>query len=241
MLYFFEKNSLIYLKFILNKKESLEKTPLTIFEDCNKFLDDFKINSSKYHDKSPLITKLFCLGYIKTFCYNFIQMFEEPKPKFNPETIIQKINECDKIKMVKIYIYKIIYNLNNKQIDVFLNQTTKEKYKLDKYENYHDFIKDEVQINEGNQQNPIYDNGNYKDIYKKLFECQKESFENEITKSDICSDEKLNFDDFFMVANNLILVKLKKKDFENDDIYKNFYNNVLYLKMKKKIMKVINY
>ena len=152
-------------------------------------------------------------------------MFEEPKPTFNPETIIQKINECDEIKMVKIYIYKIIYNLNNKQIDVFLNETTKEKYKFDKYNNYHDFIKDIEQINEGNQ-NPIYDNGNYKDIYNKLFECQKESFENEITKSDICSDEKLNFDDFFMVANNLILVKLKKKDFENDDIYKNFYNNV---------------
>ena len=54
------------------------------------------------------------------------------KPKFDPKEIIKEINDCDKTKMIKLYIYKIIFNQNNKQIDIFLKNEIKEKYKLDK-------------------------------------------------------------------------------------------------------------
>ena len=220
--YFFEKNSLIYLKYILSKKkESLETEPLEIFKECNKFLYDLKKDASKFHNKSANITKLFCLGYIKSYCYIFIKMHD--KPEFKPDNIIKAINKCDKINMVKLYIYKIIFNKNNKQINIFLNDATQDKYKLDKYDNFSDFIKfKEEQIN----YDEILDNDNYKYIYKKLSDYQKEIFQNEITKEDISRDGKLNFDDFFMAANNLILSKLNQKDFENDNIYINFYNNV---------------
>ena len=112
LLYLFEKNSLIYLK---TNKKSLDKEPMEIFKDCNKFLEN-KDKSEKYYDKLKNIAKLFCLGFIKAFCYTFIKRHE--KSGFEPKAIIDKINKYDKMNMIKLYIYKIIYNLNNKQIDI---------------------------------------------------------------------------------------------------------------------------
>ena len=224
ILYFFEKNSLVYLEYILKEEEeSLSDSPLDIFEECNTFLSKFKTNAVKFHGKPANITKLFCIGYIKAFCYTFIKMHD--KTDFDPEDIISKINECDEIKMVKLYIYKIIYNLCNKQMHIFLNDNTKTRYRLKEYDGFNDFINFE-----NNEQliyqNLISNNDNYKEIYKKLNEYQKDGFKNEITKEDINNGE-FNFDDFYMAAYNLILSKLKQKDFETDNIYINFYQNVI--------------
>ena len=65
------------------------------------------------------------------------------KKKFNPENVISIINKNDKINMIKLYIYKIIYNKNNKQIDVFLNSEIINKYKLNTYEGFNNFINQE--------------------------------------------------------------------------------------------------
>ena len=140
------------------------------------------------------------------------------KPNFNPEKIIKEINIYDKIKMVKLYIYKIIFNQNNKLIDIFSKNDIKEKYKLDQYNNFNDLFK----FNEENYlyeiYNDIYDNDGCNAIYKILSEYQKNSFKNEICKEDIITDYNFKFDDFFMASSNLILNKI---DFENDEIYLN--------------------
>ena len=205
LIFFFEKNSLIYLK-----DEALEEEPLDIFIDCNEFLS-------------------ICIGYIKSYFYVFIKTHDQPK--FKPEKIIKQINKYDEIKMVKLYIYKIIYNQYKKQINVFLNDNNKTKYRLDKYEGFGDFIKSEKEelLNEIK----ISDNDIYKGIYKKLDHYQKDGFKNEKTKKDISSNGNFNFDDFYMAAHNLILLKLKQKGFETDEIYLNFYNNVCELLFKK--------
>ena len=200
-----------------------DEKPFGIFKECIQFLTKFKKNALKFRGKSVHITKLFCIGYIKLYCHTFIKMHD--KPKFSPEKIINQINKCKELKMVEIYIYKIKYNQNKKQINVFLNDTTKNKYKLDKYVGFKDFIKSNnekppIPINE------ILENDNYKDIYKTLVDSQNDGFKKEITKEDISSDGKFIFDDFFLAASNLILYKLKEKDFETDDIYINFYKNV---------------
>ena len=224
IIYFFEKNSLIYLKYILNiKNESLDSEPLNIFKECIEFLCDLKKDASKFHNNLVNITKIFCLGYIKSYCYIFIKMHD--KPEFKPDNIIAIINEYDKIKMVKLYIYKIIFNQNDKQILNFLNENIKYKYKLEKYDNYIKFREEEL-----NYYN-IYeisdnDSDNYKYIYQILSENQKDIFKKEIKKEDIITNGELKFDAFFMAANRLILSKLKLKDFEDNDIYINFYNNV---------------
>ena len=181
MTYFFENYSLIYLK-SFSKIESFEKEPLTIFKGCNDFLYKFKNNLIKAHGKLTYIMKLFCIGYIKSYCYTFIKMHD--KHKFNPINIIKEINESDKINMVKFYIYKIIYNQNNKKISAFFNNSIKDKYKLEQYNNFKDFIKseDEVQFKYEKEKST---NENYKELCEKLEEYRKDEFENKITKEDI--------------------------------------------------------
>ena len=68
----------------------------------------------------------------------FIKMHN--KRKFKPDKIIEIINESDEINMVKLYIYKIIYNKNNRQINAFLNNEIINKYKLDNYKGFNEFI-----------------------------------------------------------------------------------------------------
>ena len=105
LIYFFEKNLLIYLKEspdLEDDKEEEGMKVMTVFKECNKFLGEFNTIS----DGNTYITKLFCIGYIKSYCNTFIKMHD--KKGFKPDKIIEKINKYDKTNMVKLYIYKTI-------------------------------------------------------------------------------------------------------------------------------------
>ena len=219
IIYFFDKNSLIYLKDFSDIKNFVneKKGHLKVFKDCVEFL--YKLNNNSISEGLTYIAQLFCIAYIKSFCYVFIKMHN--KTKFSPENVIKIINESDKINMIKLYIYKIIYNKNNKQINVFTNNNIKKKYKLETYNGFNDFFKEE-EIEKLEQF--TYDN-NKTIIYKKLKEYAEKQFENKITKNDI-SLNKNDFDNFYMAAYKLILLKLKNEDFINDNSYINFYPNV---------------
>ena len=217
MIYLFERNSLIYLKNFSKAKDPAEEKEeeghLMVFKECNDFLQQ------KTNEGNSYITELFCIGYIKSFCYTFINMHK--KKKFNPENIIKIINESDKMNLVKLYIYKIIYNKNNRQINVFLNSEIIHKYKLENYKGFNEFInKEEIEKLEHFN----YANSKSK-IFKKLSEYGEKKFEEKISKDDICLKKK-EFDEFFLSANKLILSKLNNENFENDISYTNFYKNV---------------
>ena len=247
LIYFFENYSLIYLndfsdveKFVEEKveeekgeeekgeeeEEEKKGEHLTIFKECCDFLYEF--NNDEINEGLTYITQLFCIAYIKSFCSTFIDLHK--KKKFNPENIIKIINESDKINMVKLYIYKTIYNKNNKQINSFLNSDIIKKYKLNTYNGFNEFInKEEVEkLDEFS-----YDDNKSK-TFKKLKEYEEKHFEEKISKNDISSGKK-DFDDFYMAAYKLILSKLNNEDFEKDNSYTNFYSNVcepLYTKDK---------
>ena len=192
---FFERNSLIYLKKnFLNEK----KGHLKLFKECSEFL--YKLYKNSISQGLTYITQLFCVAYIKTFCYTFIKLHS--KKKFNPENVIKIINECDKINMIKLYIYKIIYNKNNKQINVFINNKIKKKYKLETYNGFNEFFKAE-EIEKLEQF--TYDD-NKTNIFKKLKEFGEKQFEDKITKNDI-NPKRKEFDIFYMAAYKLILSK----------------------------------
>ena len=142
MLSFFEKNSLIYLRNIFNdskdendtekeQKKEPEKEPIDAFKDAIKFLDDEK--NKKYEKSNKYITRLFCLAYVKVFCHVFIEMFDADDNKFkDPLKVIKIINEKKPIyKMIRLYIYKILFN--KYQLDAFLDKNKKLKYKLEEY------------------------------------------------------------------------------------------------------------
>ena len=227
LLYFFEKNSIIYLENVLNNGTSLESEPLNIFNGCLNFLKDF-INIRDKRKK--YITKLFCLGYIKVFCFFFIKIIDDfINPKMvNIEKIIKEIKEHDLKNMIKIYIYKILFNKN--ELDAILNPKNKEKYKLEEYneENnkfYDDFIKfsEKIKINY-NFQTLDDEKENYKNIYNIIEKHKKDSFKNKVEKGVFGSDLKI--DNFYIASINLILSNLKKKGFEQSRIYFNFYRNI---------------
>jgi hypothetical protein len=68
------------------------------------------------------IAILFCLGFIKAYWYTILKFHD--KAGFKTKDIIVNFinwdNDLKIVKMITIYKYKIIYNFNNNQIDVFL-------------------------------------------------------------------------------------------------------------------------
>ena len=172
------------------------------------------------YDRNMYITKLFCIGYIKSYCYIFVKMNDNKK--FNPQNIIKIINEYDKKNMIELYIYKIIYNKNKKQINKFLDNTIISKYKLELYKGFKSFKENIKEIKEKNSYEIT--KSNY--IYEILEKLSMEQFKKKITMDDISDNEYFDFDDFYMAAHKLILSKLNNEAFKNDDSYVNFYKNI---------------
>ena len=205
----------------MKDEKDLEKDAIEIFKDSIKFLDEKKKKSEKNNNKE--ITKYFCLAYIKIFCHIFIKMFDADDNKFKePEKVIKLLNENKNInKMIRLYIYKILFN--KYQIDVFLDKNKKLKYKLEEYVDFKEFLKfpEDEQINYGFE---TLDNENYDRIFEKLLDKKKGQFRNKIEKEEI--DKNLHIDNFYIAASNLILLHLKSKEFEKSEIYINFYKNI---------------
>ena len=123
--------------------------------------------------------------------------------------------------MIRLYIYKILFN--KYQIDAFLDKNKILKYKLEEYIDFKEFLKlsEDEQINFGFE---TLDNENYVRIYEKLVDKKKSQFKNKIEKEEI--DKSLHIDNFYIAASNIILLRLKSKEFETSEIYKNFYKNI---------------
>jgi hypothetical protein len=248
LLYLFEKNSLIYIQNILaNKKDKnkekiyLDDEPLIILKECIESLNNFLNNKEKKKDsaKNKETSKLFSLSYIKTFISIFIKMFQESEPKWkDPSNIINVINEDNNIcKMIRIYIYKILYN--EYKIDFFLDEENISKYKLEDYKDYSDFI----QIEDLNNLYKIdykiktIKDGYYSDASSAIDKCRKDDFKKEI-KSSVYDLDEYGIDNFYMASFNLILLNSQLK---KEEINKNFFNNICkpLFKQKKLLLKAI--
>ena len=231
LLYFFEKNALNYLENIINSKKiiindnkkreimiiKLEDEPLDIFKDCYDALNFYIFEPKE-------IGKLFCLGYIKSYIHTFIKAFEDSKHNFNnPKKIINAINGDNPIyKMIRIYIYKILYN--NFGIDAFINEEMVSKYKLKEYKDFNKLI----QINELKNIYKIdYQIRTLKDDYyeqsnKIIEEYLKDEFKHPIKKNDFDIGE-FGIDNFYIISYNLILSNLQN---EISDFKTKFFKNI---------------
>ena len=239
LLYYFEKNSHIYLNnTIYNKKENilLDDEPFEIFKECLLFLVNYIDNPKKLKGRKKNICKLFTIGYIKTYLYTFISLISISSQKINDTSkIIKAINDNISIsKIIRLYVYKIIYNKYNRRIDVFVNPDNIQKYKLNEYNEFNKFINfprqnpfDYTYNNFRNQNSQIYES-----FYKQLEKLKQQNFETiNISQFNI---DKLGIDVFFFATCNLILSCLKFKDFEKSATYINFYNKVCFPLFKSK-------
>lgn len=236
LLYFFEKNSLTYLNKILkdfwkinNKKENItlddEKEPLNVFKKCIINLDEYNDKNST-DDKNKNISKLFSIGFIKTFCFmfiNFIEKNENDKLK-NPSKIIKEINKSKtSSKIITLYIYKIIYNINHKYAYLFSIKEFIDKYKLKEYKHFNDFKIKEDDSELANQFNLDKD---YESIYDIIEKYKFQKFKNVNINEFKSEGIDKGIDKFYFASSNLILSNLTKKEFDKSETYTNFYNNI---------------
>ena len=189
---------------------------------CIEFLEDYNSNKKNLVGKLKHIGKLFCLGYIKTYCYIFIKMFD--KSESNYKEIFKVVNKKGNIiKMIRLYIYKIICK-KNKDIYAFFNEKIIKDYCLEEYLEFNKFI---INFGEENQNNftlTTLKNENYKITYQIIEKYKEEEFKNSINKNDF-DIEKMGIDNFYIASNNLVLSYLKCDNFKKSDIYTNFCTN----------------
>ena len=236
ILYYFEKVSYIYLENYFksktekkNEKNLLEKEPLDVFKKCMELLSGYF--SSKSEIKN--VSKLVYIGYIRVFIYKFEEYRREKSEKLNnPEIIIKSINLFkNRISfMVEFFYYKVIYNKNNKEIDVFSSENDLYKFKL--LNNFKDL---HSEINEGNYSDENNDKENLftsilNEKFDKIKNLKKDyPFNEYFYYSDYIDEKYLSLNIINEDKNNYpILVKyleLKKNNNILDDFY--IYNLAL--------------
>ena len=251
LLYFFEKNSKEYLDNVFKdkNKNTLDQSPLDFFNSTTEFLFHFIYEPKKIENKNNInLCKLFCIGYIKIFCYTFISLINDNKKELIKDIskIIDNINNIEiKIiekskkknlnpkdfklsKTIKLYIYKVIYNLNKKQFEIFLRNESILKYKLKDY-NISEFISIK-EIDLFNYRDlktiEINDIQNYENYYKVIDGYKENNFENVDLKD--FELEKYGIDILFFTTSNLIssCIDINNK-FNATELYINFYKKVL--------------
>ena len=127
-------------------------------------------------------------------------------------------------EIIRLYIYKTIYNLNGRQFDVFLNENKKKFYNFQKYKGFKGFFK----IEENEKINFGFEtaNENYDIFYKKIEKCRENVYKDKIIKDEIIEDKVCFIDNFINASNILILSKMKNKDYDISEEYENYYKNV---------------
>ena len=186
LLYFFEKISLIYFDNYFKKDKKNEKSekreksekilfedePFNVFEKCLSLLS--KLSSSRSKIKN--MSKLLYIGYIRAFLFKFEQYIRDKSEKLSdPKKIINSINSFKNPVsfMVELYFYKVIYNKNSKDINIFSSK--KKLYYLESLNNFNDLFNSQINDNnsiEEKEENDENDdnNGNENSIINLLEE-----------------------------------------------------------------------
>ena len=222
LLYLFEKTSLIYLKNSLNNKKvvtNLEDEPLEVIKKCVEFLDYYIFKPKIVASKLKEAARLFCLGYIKVYISMYIKMFNKIKDK---KKIIDTFNTNSSIyKMIRIYIYKVLYN--NYKIDAFINEENIKKFCLKDYVDFKNLIKPDELINiyKIDYKLKALNDDYYENSYKAIEKYKKDGFKNKIKSRDFDLKE-YGVDNFYVVTYNAILSNLQiEKSTGNNEFYKN--------------------
>ena len=237
LLYFFEKNSINYLINYLNSKKEkdkkkykyLDEEPLKILKECNDLLNTYMFKPKELGPKLLKETcKLFCLGYIKTYLYIFIRSFDDDKYKSEDyeksrKKIIDVINGDNSIyKMMRIYIFKILYN--NFRIDVFTDEKMVEKYNINDYKDINNLeIKELNNVYKFDIDKTLKEDY-YIDSFKIIEKYKKNEFKDKLKPHDY-DIEEYGIDNFYALSYNISLANLQM---QKSDTNKNFYTNICY-------------
>jgi len=119
------------------------------------------------------------------------------KDSLSIENLLEKkLSDSEKKmnKIIRLYVYKTIYNKNGKEFDVFLNKTKKKLYKFDKYKGFKDFFKleEEEKINYGFES---LDDG-FDSFFTKIEKHKNKNYDTKINKEEIIESDETFIDNF---------------------------------------------
>ena len=225
LFYLFEKNSFNYYNSILNNRKKptdLDGEPLQILKDCIEFLKNYINKPDETNSKTKEFCKIFCLSYIKIYCFI---MFNSAKPKCkNPNSIIKTFNAQEPLyKMIRLYIYKILFN--NFTLDNLKDVKIINKYGLKELIDFKEFI----DIKEINDNSFMIDykvetlkEGAFINFKEELEKYKTQKFKEKIITRNFNVKEN-GIDNFYVASYNSILANLLSK---STDIKENFFKNV---------------
>ena len=223
ILYLGECYSLKYYDNILNnhkKSVNLEDEPLKILKECIKYLDIYITNPESLNLKSKEICKYFCLGYIKTFCFTFIEMLNDNNIKLkDPKKIEDIFNGNSAIcKTIQLYIYRILYNNNNRDINFFRHKENVLKYSLNVYKEFGKLFS----LDTINYKIKTLNSSYFEEIYKLIKHYEKENFKEKINIKDF-KIKTFGVDNFYLSSQYLVILNQQITILDKQN---NFYYNV---------------
>ena len=194
-----------------------------IYEECVKTLNDL-ISSEKGEDNTSNLCKLYSIAYIKIYLTKFVELIE----KYDENEINDILHVISKfknntMKVIKIYILKILYNLKNKNWKNISDYNVYREIKKGLYEdnNGSNLDLDYFLLNYFIPTDKI-DNKDFIDKLKKFDENSSDSMEIE------------NIDEFLTIAINKIISNLFSQEYlkflykegvEKHNFYNYFPNN----------------
>ena len=160
-----QKNIMVYLKSFLN--------------NCMNFLEklykDPELKDEEDKEKMNInLKKIFAISFTRVYLKIFIDWIKNDKFKNTSDIkdIIKDINgeEFNKFRNIPIfYIYKLLYNMNNKEISIFYDANFIDKFQLDLYKNFN-LIKKEQNNKEAAKYILFVEAYNSKDPDFKIFD-----------------------------------------------------------------------
>ena len=105
------------------KKNSCLGDNLTFFEECVNYLNTLSSNSEGDSNEKSNLTKLYSIAYIKTYLTKFVEYFDVFDELEKNNICDPFKNENDLINVIKIYILKIIFNLNKRNFKHLLEHS----------------------------------------------------------------------------------------------------------------------
>ena len=201
---------------------------LDIFEETILFLDsytnsNYKNNMNDNIHLSLLYSIVYTKMYLSKLVYFIFDKFQESKSIQKIKQIINKIKNPSFAKVIKIYIFKLFFNLMDNNYEEFQSYEFKEKGI--------DFYKELDQVSNKNKKNaevmlsyfflPLEE-----EDYKKYSEESKVFLQNstyDLNNKEIADlIEKDGIDIFLCVSINKVISNLGLKKYETKDVYKNF-------------------
>ena len=268
LIYIFEQISIMYIQNLIkdNDKEKPENKKNIVYDlksyfelCCEKVEKIYKTSLNNDSDKirsnvNVNLKKLFALSFIKVYLKVFIDWIIKDKLTKDKEIkeIIEIINGQEKNPfrdIVQCFVYKVLYNMNQQDINKLFDENLIEKFHLNDYscfdllkkeknlpQSFKDILLVDAYKNEDKKANKIFIEHKYKDfetyvnLFNKLNNCLQNARAKQNELEELINDNTLDI--FYSVFSTKISSYLLNPS-ENDDKIK-ILSDIIYNKFKDK-------